>query len=130
MKFCFLLGKTAAEMCHNAQGRFKDEVMSTPHVYEWSVCFKRGEMSVENQWSCGHPSMSRTDENVEKVHQAVLAKRRRTIDENSEIKGVSRSSCQCILMEDLMMKRVVAKFVPRLLTEEQKNRHVNVCCDL
>ena len=40
------------------------------------------------------------------------------------------SSCQCILMEDLMMKQVVAKFVPRLLTEEQTNRHVNVCCDL
>ena len=92
MKFCFLLGKTLAEICHNAQGRFKDEVMSTTQVYEWSVCFKRGEMSVENQPSCGHPSTSRTDENIEKVHQAVLANRRQTIDENSEITGVSRNS--------------------------------------
>jgi hypothetical protein len=29
-----------------------------------------------------------------------------------------------------MMKRVAAKFMPHLLTEEQKNKHVNVCCDL
>jgi hypothetical protein len=29
-----------------------------------------------------------------------------------------------------MMKRVTAKFVPRLLTEEQKNKHVNVYRDL
>ena len=30
-------------------------------------------MSVEDQMHCGCPSTSRTDENVEKVHQAVLA---------------------------------------------------------
>jgi len=29
-----------------------------------------------------------------------------------------------------MMKWVAAKFVLRLLTEEQKSNHVNVCCDL
>ena len=28
------------------------------------------------------------------------------------------------------MKWVAAKFVLRLLTEEQKSNHVNVCCDL
>ena len=83
-------------------------------------------MSVENQLSCGHPSTSRTDENVQKVHQAVLANRCRTSDETSEITGVSRSSCQCNSMEGLMMKWVVAKFVLRLLTKE----HMNVCCDL
>jgi hypothetical protein len=32
-------------------------------------------------------------------------------------------------MEDLMMKRFAAKFVLRVLTEEQ-NKCVNVCCDL
>ena len=122
MKFCFLLGKTAAETCHNAEGRFKDEVMSTTQVYEWPVRFKRGEMSLDNQRSCAHPSMGRTDENVEKVHQAVLANRRQTIDKNSEITGVSRSSCQRILTDDLMMKQVVSKFVPRVLTEEQKKQ--------
>ena len=57
------------------------------------------------------PSMSRNDENVEKVHQAVLADCCRTIDEISEITNVSRSSCQQILMQDLMMKQVAAKFV-------------------
>ena len=49
-------------------------------------------MSVEEQMSCGHPSTSRTDENVEKVYQAGLADRRRTINEISEITGVSWSS--------------------------------------
>jgi len=33
-------------------------------------------------------------------------------------------------MEDLMIKWVTANFVLRLLTGKQKNKHVNICCDL
>jgi hypothetical protein len=40
---------------------------------EWFNHFKRGEMSVEDQPRFGPPFMSRNDENVEKVQQAVLA---------------------------------------------------------
>jgi len=35
-----------------------------------------------------------------------------------------------MLTEDLKMKRVSAKFIPRLLIEDQKNNHLNVCYDL
>ena len=35
-----------------------------------------------------------------------------------------------MLMEDLNMKRVSSKFVPWLLTEDQKNNRLNVCYDL
>jgi len=35
-----------------------------------------------------------------------------------------------MLVEDLNMKRVSAKFIPRLLTEDQKNDRLNVCYDL
>jgi hypothetical protein len=34
------------------------------------------------------------------------------------------------LTKDLIMKWVAAKFMLRLLTEEQKNKHVNVCHNL
>ena len=64
--------------------------------YEWLNRFKRGEMSVEGQPRCGRPSTNITDENVEKVRQAVLEDRRQAIDESSEVTGVSLSSCQRI----------------------------------
>ena len=54
------------------------------------------------------------------------ADRRRTIDEISEITGLSWSSCQRMLTEDLNMKRVSAKFVPRLLTEDQKKQSITI----
>ena len=64
------------------------------------------------------------------MQNAINADHRRTIDEISEITGLSWSSCQRILTEDLNMKRVSAKFVPRFLTEDQKNNRLNVCYDL
>jgi len=35
-----------------------------------------------------------------------------------------------MLMEDLSMKRVSTKFIPRLLTEDKKNSCLNVCYNL
>ena len=62
---------------------FKDEAMGGTQVYQWFNHFKRGEMSVEDQLHCGRSSTSRTDKNVEKVPQAVLADCCRTIDDRS-----------------------------------------------
>jgi hypothetical protein len=75
---------------------FKDEAMGQTQVYEWCNGFKRGDMSVEDQPHCGCLSRSRTDKNVEKVRQVVLAYHCRTIDKISEITGMPWSLCQHI----------------------------------
>ena len=79
-------------------------------------------MSCEDQPRSGRPSTCRNDENLDKVRNAINADRRRTIDEISEITGLSWSSCQRMLTEDLNMKRVSAKFVLRLLIEDKKKQ--------
>ena len=55
--------------------------------------------------------------------------RRRTIDELEALTGVSWSSFQRILTE-LHMKRVTAKFVPRLLLEDQRANRLDVCREM
>jgi len=56
--------------------------------------------------------------------------RRRTIDELEALTGVSWSSCQRILTEELHTKRVAAKFVPRLLSEDQRANRLDVCREM
>ena len=56
--------------------------------------------------------------------------RRRTIDELEGLTGVSWSSCQRILTEELHMKQVAAKFVPRLLSEDQRANRLDVCLEM
>ena len=44
--------------------------------------------------------------------------------------GISTFSAHSIVVEDLAMKRVTAKFVPKLLTAEQKQLRVEVSQDM
>jgi len=84
-------------------------------------------MSVEDHPHSGRPSTSRTEENVEKIREQINENRRYTTDKISEATGVNWSSCQRILTVDLNMRRVAAKFVPRLLTQDQKNTRLTLC---
>jgi len=72
-------------------------------------------MSVEDHLLSGRQSARRTDDNVEKNREKINEDRKYTTDEISEPTGVRWISCQRILTVDLNMRRVAAKFVPRLL---------------
>ena len=56
--------------------------------------------------------------------------RRWTINELEELTGVLWSSCQRILTEEFHMKRVAAKFVPRLLSEDRRANRLDVCREM
>ena len=114
---------------------YGDAALSKTRVYEWFllgfiVRFKNGEMSIEDQRRSGRPATSRSDENVDKVNALIREDRRRTIDQLCEMSGIFWSSIQRILSEDLHMGRVAAKFVPRLLTGEQRERRLQACFEL
>jgi hypothetical protein len=64
------------------------------------------------------------------VREKIRADRRLTIREIAEEVNISFGSCQAILTEDLAMRRVAAKFVPRLLSDDQKSRRLEVCEEL
>ena len=65
-----------------------------------------------------------------RVREIIHADRRLTIREVAEKVRIAFGTCQKILTEDLQMRRVTAKFVPRLLTVEQKDDCVSICTDL
>jgi len=49
-----------------------------------------------------------------------------TVCEVAEEVGICKSSCHLILTEKRKMRRVAAKFLPRLLTDAQKQNRVTV----
>jgi histone-lysine N-methyltransferase SETMAR len=56
--------------------------------------------------------------------------RRITVRELANEIGVSIGSVHSILTEELGMRRVSAKFVPKLLTMEQKQRRLEIAQDM
>jgi len=53
----------------------------------------------------------------------IRGNRRLTVREFADEVGISIGSCHQIFTEKLQMRRVRAKFVPRLLTDDQKENH-------
>ncbi|PNF20516.1 hypothetical protein B7P43_G06298 [Cryptotermes secundus] len=60
----------------------------------------------------------------------ILQDRRLTIQDLRNALGLSYGICQRILSEELNMRRIAAKFVPRLLQNEQKQHRLEVCREL
>jgi len=67
---------------------------------------------------------------VEQVRAAVNQDRRRIIHDLCAEVGIGYGSCQRILTEQLNMHRIAAKFVPRMLTHDQKDSRVAICQEL
>jgi len=83
VKFCFLLGKSAAETVLMMQEAFKEEAVSKTQMYEWYSRFRGGDLSCEDQPRSGRLASCRSDENLEKARNAISADSRWTIDEVS-----------------------------------------------
>ena len=66
------------------------------------------------------------DDRVEKVLAVIRQNRRLTVREVAEEVRICKSSCHLILTYKLKMRRVDAKFVPRLLTDAQNENRVIV----
>ena len=101
-------------------------LQSKTRVYEWYKRFHDGREDVEDDERLGRPSTSTTDENVEKVKEMVMNDRRITIREVADDVGISIGSCHESFSNVLGMKRVAAKFVPKLLNFEKKQRRMEV----
>ena len=112
------------------QEAFKEQALSRARMFDWFSRFKKGDLSIEDQPRSGRPSSSRNDENIVKIREKLNEDRRYTIDELSEVTRVSWSSVQRIVTQDLGMRQVAAKFVPRLLTKGQRNSRLTVCQNL
>ena len=64
------------------------------------------------------------------MRQIIREDHRRTFDEVSMLVGISHGTCRKILTEDLKMRRVESKFVPRHLKVDQQQQRLDVCFDL
>jgi C4-type Zn-finger protein len=91
--------------------------------------FKEGLESVDDNVREGRPSTSRVRENIQHVHDLMMSGRRVTTRIITDNLGISKGSVQTVLKEDLNMRKLCAKVVPKVLTQEQKRQRIACCQD-
>jgi len=130
IKFCANLGNSATETLIMIQQAFRDQSLSRAQVFQWYARFKTGHTLVDDDEHTGRPRSCTTPAIVAQIQELVRQDRRLTIHDIAEELGIGYGTCQRVLTEELGMHRVAAKFVPRILTADQKQQHINICTEL
>jgi transposase len=126
IKFYVKPGKTFTETHEMLKQVYGDQCVGRTQCYEWFKRFKDGRKSTDDDPRLGRPSTSTHAVHVAQVRAVVRSNRRLTVREIAEECNISVGLCHAILTEKLEMHWVAAKFVPRLLTEDQRVS----CCRL
>lgn len=120
IKYFFIKGLSSKDIKSELDNTLGDSSPSYTTIKTWVADFKRGRKSTEDAPRSGRPKTATCKEIVEKVHKIVLNDRRSKLVEIAEAVGISTERVHYILTEVLDMRKLSARWVPRLLTPEQK----------
>src|SRR5579863_9141 len=84
--------------------------------------------NVEDEHRSGRSITSRAGTRLERVRKLLQRGRRLTIRMMSEELNIPRETVRKIVRHDLRKRKLCSRFVPRHLTEEQKQQRMQ-CCD-
>lgn len=114
IKFLLAEGNTGTNILQRLQAVYGDKALSKSRVFELVKQFKEGNRSETAGPSPGRPRISTTPENIAYVEHLVMQDRRMTIDEIAELTCISHGSVHSILTEHLRMRKVSARWVPKM----------------
>ena len=95
-------------------------------VFKWVKAFKAGKFSIE---AAGRPKTV-TRANIAAVKIVVEQDARLSVKDIASCTGISEGSVQTILKRRLDLRKVCARWVPHLLTEQQKTQRLKCAREL
>ena len=104
------------------QTAFGASCMNRASVFEWHKRFKKGRESVRDDERRGRTKEVNTPELIGQIKNFMDKDRRVSIETISAQFDVSVGTVHTIIREELKMRKICAKFVPRALREELKER--------
>ena len=93
---------------------------------QWVRRFNDVGESIENEPRVGRPVSVLTEKNVATVKTLIEEEARYTVQEIEELSGICSSSVLKILHEQLGLRKICTRWVPHLLTDEQKQNRVRL----
>ncbi|UYV79141.1 hypothetical protein LAZ67_17001224 [Cordylochernes scorpioides] len=130
IKFCVKNEIKCADAFRMLTVAYGEATLDRSNVYWWYKMFSEGREDVNDEERAGRPSTSTTDEKINEVEKMILANCRIIVREVAEDLNISIGSCHLIFINDLGMRRVAAKFVPKLLNCNQKQHHMNIANEM
>ena len=129
IKFCALSGQTPADTLNQMTKVYGDNSVCRTLVFDWHKRFREGRTSIEDNERSRRPVSKHSEQAVEEVRALLKEDRRYTLKHLALATGFSVWKMHQIVHEDLGMRKVCARWIPRLLTAKQKERRVEIAED-
>ncbi|XP_014469757.1 PREDICTED: putative uncharacterized protein FLJ37770 [Dinoponera quadriceps] len=120
IKYFYLKGLTSLQIKEELDSTLKDSSPSYSTVKQWVSEFKKGRTSTSDDPRSGRSVEVTTPEMIEKIHKIVMEDRRLKVSETVEATRMSTERVRNISHEHLSIRKLCARWVPRLLTFDQK----------
>ena len=110
--------------------KYGDACLSQRQVYEWCKKFTEGTTLLTDAPRPGQAHRVVTEESIAAADRLIQENRRVTLAEMASLLHMSFGSVQHIVHDELRYRKVSARWVPRQLTQELKDRRVDACQEL
>ena len=127
IKFLSLKGQTLTEIHQQMVEVYAEKCSNYSALTHWVRKFQSGFLSVIDEPREGRPASVVTEKNVSTVEKLVNRDRRITVKQLASETRISVGSVEKILHDHLNLNKESARWVPRLLTADQKRERA-VCC--
>ena len=124
-----LLGLNATQIHEELIAAYGDDYVSYPTIVCWLRAFFAGRESLEDNPRSGRPITAGTQDNIDAVKDLVDEDPHISIDNIATIVDISRGSVHTILEQHLRLRKISSRWVPHELTQEQRQRRVNICTE-
>jgi histone-lysine N-methyltransferase SETMAR len=127
VKFLMNEGVKPSEILTTLRAQLGDMTLSSTQVYNWASKFKGGCEAAENESHNRCPRTSLTYDNIRVICDLIEGDRHLMVDEIATEVNISHASAHSIITEHLGFSKVCARWVPRLLTHNQKQVQQGIC---
>lgn len=127
IEILFLIGKKPEEIHQILVQQYGSDAPCRATVYNWVRQVKNNDKNLRDQARSGRPASATTSSNIEKIRRAIEESPKSSTRMLASIIRISKESIRKILDEDLNMVKMNSRWVPKELTESQKQARVRSC---
>jgi len=121
-QFFFLQGKALKEIHAILTETLGEHASLYATVKNWVVQFKRGDFSTCDAPHTEQPKTVTTLEIIDQIHELIMEDHQISAKSIAQQLGISREWVGSIIHEDLDMRKLSAKWVPKCLNTDQKRQ--------
>ena len=119
------MGKNTVQAKQWLNKCYLNSALSETTIKRWYADFKYGHIDTNDAECSCYPNSAVIMKNTKKLHKLILADHKLKLHKIAEELKISEGSVFTILHEHLSMRKLCSKWVLYLLSNDQKQQHIN-----